>query len=388
MIPGAGPDRDDRPLVLHLLTRFQRGGSEAKTLSQIEGLEGYRFIVGHGPDPDPEQVRRLERLGVRSHEFTALRHWRPISNLRAVRQLRGYLRSRPVDLLHTHQTEAGLVGRLAAAYAGGPAVVHTVHGSPFTPDHPAAVRWMLRLGERIAAGRSDRIVVNSARLRDEYLGLGIGRRGQYRVIPSGVDLDRFADAEPAADVAELPGPVVVYAGRLVSGKGLEELLAAAERLREEGIEFTLVIMGEGPLRTELVSEGRRRRIDRTVRFLGFREDVPRVLAASDLFVLPSHREGTPRVISEAMAAGLPVVATRVGGIGDQVRDGVEGRLVLPGDVRVLTRRLAELLRDPDLRRRMGKAARRRSNHFSVEETIEMTEGLYAEVLERDDRGDR
>ncbi len=393
--PAATPDGAPRPRVLHLLTRLQRGGSEAKTLAQIEALEGYRFVVGHGPQaPDPGALDRVRAAGAEAHEFSRLRHRAPLSNLAAIAQVRRWLRRRPVDLVHTHQTEAGIVGRFAADFAGGPRVIHTVHGTPFTGDRSAAVKAVLLAAERAAARRCDRIAVNAAALRDEYLARGIGRPGDYAVVPSGVEIERFADARPADDLAGRPGPVAVFAGRLVEGKGLGDLLAALEAVAEgaaeeaaaeEGAGLSLLVAGEGPLGEALAAGARRRGLEGRIRLLGHREDLPRVLAAADLFVLPSWREGTPRVVTEAMAAGLPVVATRVGGVPDQVRDGEEGRLIEPGDHGALAAALAELAADPELRARMGRSARERAGRWSIEAMAERTDALYRSVLEGEGR---
>jgi glycosyltransferase involved in cell wall biosynthesis len=167
-------------------------------------------------------------------------------------------------------------------------------------------------------------------------------------------------------------------GRLADGKGFDVLLAAAESLRDGDASVCLV--GEGPLYDDLRAEIETRGLEDTVFLLGYRADVPRVLAASDVLVLPSYREGTPRVITEAMASGLPVVATNIAGIPEQVSDGESGYLIPTGDPDALAARLAELLADPALRERMGRCGVRRAERFSVEAMVEAADELYADLL--------
>ncbi|MDL0128081.1 glycosyltransferase family 4 protein [Halobacterium salinarum] len=368
----------ERPRVFHLITRLLKGGAEAKTIATVRGLDDYEFTVGYGAEYDQDQVDLLERNGIETERFSLIRHYNPVTTVPAVLSLARYLRREEFDIVHTHSTEAGIIGRFAAALAGVPHVVHTVHGVPFADDRNGVLNRFVLACERRAATYTDRIVTNADVIADEYLERGIGTRDQYTTVYSGVDLDGFADAEPAED---LPGerPRVVMVGRLADGKGHEVLLDAVESLKD--FQGSVCIVGDGPLSDSLEVQIDERGLAEDAFLTGFRDDVPRVLAASDVLVLPSFREGTPRVITEAMASGLPVVATDIAGIPEQVEDGENGYLVSTGDSGALAERLEELLADGELRERMGARGLERAEQFSVEAMVEELGEVYQERLQ-------
>jgi len=374
-------DRDggdaDRPQVFHLITRLLRGGAEAKTIETVLGLDEYAFAVGHGAAYDSDQVARLKSAGVETVRFRSIRHYNPITAGPAVVAVARELRRRDPDVVHTHSTEAGIIGRFAAALSGVPAVVHTVHGVPFAADRSTALNRFVLACERRAARHTDRIVANGDAIAEEYLDLSIGRPGQYVTVYSGIDVERFRMADPAMD---LPGerPRIAMVGRFVEGKGFEVLLDAVERLDNE---CSVALVGDGPLADDLAASVEARGLEDVVSLLGYREDVPNVLAASDVLALSSYREGTPRVITEAMAVGLPVVATDIAGIPEQVDNGRSGYLVSTGDPDALADRLSDLLANPERRRAFGEAARERANRFSVERMLSDLDGVYQSVLE-------
>ena len=367
----------ERPKVFHLITRLLKGGAEAKTIATVLGLDDYEFTVGYGESYDDDQVDRLERNGVHTKRFPLIRHYNPVTTIPAVFSVAWYLRQNEFDIVHTHSTEAGIIGRFAAALAGIPHIVHTVHGVPFADDRNTVLNRFVLECERIAARYTDTIVTNADVIAEEYLERGIGNSEQYTTIYSGVDLARFREAAPAAN---LPGnrPRVVMVGRLADGKGFELLIEAADELRDQEASFCLV--GEGPLYEALDEKIKARDLSDQVFLMGYRDDVPEVLAASDILVLPSYREGTPRVITEAMASGLPVVATDIAGIPEQVADGVSGYLISTGDVSALTNALNTLLSDRQLRERMGEKGQKRAEKLSVNAMLDDLDELYSLLL--------
>jgi glycosyltransferase involved in cell wall biosynthesis len=369
---------DGQPRIFHLITRLLKGGAEAKTIATVLGLDEYQFTVGYGAAYDQEQVDRLETAGIDTQRFPLLRHYNPATAVPAVASLAWYLRRENFDIVHTHSTEAGIVGRFAAALAGVPNIVHTVHGVPFAEDRNDFLNRFVLSCERQAAKYTDCIVTNADVIADEYLDRGIGTPDQYTTVYSGVNLDAFADAEPAKN---LPGkrPRVVMVGRLADGKGHGVLLDAVESMGDW--DGSVCIVGDGPLYDDLKAEISERGLADRVFLTGFRNDMPNVLAASDALVLPSFREGTPRVITEAMASGLPVVATDIAGIPEQVIEGENGYLVSTGGGQALRERLEELLADSDLRARMGERGLDRIEEFSVETMIEELDYVYEELLE-------
>lgn len=368
---------DGRPRVFHCITRLLKGGAEAKTIETVLGLDGYDFTVGYGASADRRQVDSLRNSGITVKQFPWMRHYNPVTTLPAVLSLTKYLREERYDIVHTHSTEAGIIGRFAAALSGTPHIVHTVHGIPFTEDRHSVVNRFVLECERLAAKLTDRIVTNADSIARDYVDRQIGSPDQYTTIYSGVTIDSFRDADPATD---LPGsrPRVVMVGRLVEGKGFDVMLDAIESLHAEDV--TVCLVGEGPLYSSLSTEVTERGLTDDVFLTGYRDDVPRVLAASDILVLPSFREGTPRVITEAMASTLPVIATTVAGIPEQVEDGESGFLVSPGDADELARRLDELLANAELRKRMGRNGFERVEPFSIEAMLDDIDTLYSGLL--------
>jgi glycosyltransferase involved in cell wall biosynthesis len=368
----------DQPTVFHLITRLLNGGAEGETLKLVQGVEDYSAILGYGSDALPERVREFRDAGAETHQFGLMMHYNPITAPLAVASVATFLRGRDVDIVHTHSTEAGIIGRFAAAMVDGPKVVHTVHGVPFSEDRNRLLNRFVLSAERFTARYSDRILTNTDRIRDDYLRRGIGVREQYRTIHSGIDIEQFSEADPANDIdADIVRVVMV--ARLAEGKGFDVLLDAAEELREM---VHVYIAGDGPLEERIETEIEDRGLGDAVSLLGFRRDIPAVLAASDILVLPSYREGMPRVVTEAMATGLPVVATNIAGIPDQVVDGETGYLIPTGDARALAERVRRLATRPDLRKRMGEAGHRRaSENFSATEMVDRTQSVYKELLE-------
>jgi len=312
--------------------------------------------------------------------FGLIRHYDPASLTLSCLQVYRYLKAGRFDIVHTHSTEAGIIGRIAARWAGTPAIVHTIHGIPFTEQRNLFLRSFLLLMERLAASWTTRLIANADAIRSAYLKAGVGYSEQIVTIRSGIDLERFASAAPMD--LDLPRGTfkVLMVARLTKGKGFRELLEAAKQLIKELPEVVFFIAGEGPLRTSLATQISREALTDRVRLLGYQPDLAGLMKAVDLFVLPSYREGTPRVISEAMAAGLPVVATCVDGIPEQVEHGVNGLLVEPRQARPLVEAILDLARDEGLRRRMGEAGRKRAEAYSMDTMVAAIDQLYQELL--------
>jgi glycosyltransferase involved in cell wall biosynthesis len=365
-----------RPRVLHLITRWLKGGAEAKTRAQLAGLrDDYAFVVAHGAEHDPGARARLEaETGVACRTVPALQHYAPHRIPQALRQVRRLVDDVDPDLVHLHSTEAGAVGRWALRRREVP-MVYTLHGMPFGPNRVWPLRAFVRFTERRLAPHTDRFAANAQAIVDTYLEAGVGHPDQYEVVYSGVDLDGLAAADPAE---ALPGsaPRVLFAGRLAEGKGTLRLARALERLRGgAGPDPSLLVAGSGPRADDLDALGHD-----WLHRLGYRDDLPSVMKACDVLALPSDHEGTPRVVTEAMACELPVVASRVGGIPEQVDDGESGLLVDPCDEDQLVDALATVLADETRRRAFAKRARAAVDRFSVETMLAGTDDLYREVL--------
>ncbi|MDQ7849471.1 MAG: glycosyltransferase family 4 protein [Armatimonadota bacterium] len=299
----------------------------------------------------------------------------PWGDTRALVQLVRILRQGRFNLLHANSTKAGLMVRAAAALvARDTPVVFTAHGWAFTEGRPDPIRKVLAYLERWAAARTSAIICVSEYDRALAARLAVADLSRMRVIYNGVDpssFDRLPRKSPHNGRL-----LIVMVGRLRAPKDPFTLVEAVRLV--PGAE--LVIVGGGPMRRRVEALARRKGLGERVRVLGFREDVTRLLADADVFALPTYWEGMPLAVIEAMMAGLPVIASRVGGIPEAVQDGVTGLLVPPRRADLLAQAL-ETLRDPELRSRMGEEARRVARErFTVSRMTQETLAVYEELL--------
>ena len=375
--------------ILHLITRLDRGGSATNTLLTVAGfpsLFGQSLIYGRTRE-FPQLALNL-RQQVEMMELPDLvRSPSPLKDLVAFWKIYRLLRRGRFDLIHTHTSKAGLLGRIAARLAGVPHIVHTPHGQAFNGYAGRMLTALFVLLERWAATFTDRIIgLTDQEIRDN-LERRIGRPEQFVSIPSGIDLKRFErrEREPADVKASLglspSSRLIGSVGRLDPVKGHTYLLDAFAVLAPRFPDLHLALVGDGELLPELRCRAQQAGLTDRVLFLEWREDVPDLLLAFDLFVFPSLSEGMGRGLVEAMAAGLPIVATRVCSIPEVLAEGEAGCLVEPGSALALARGIETLLLDPELRSRLAKAARERAQSYSVETMLQKIEAVYQGLLE-------
>jgi len=369
-----------RPRVLLLVTLAEWGGAQ-HIVSRLARCFDARYTLSVACAPDGELVTRLLDQGIRVvtiPEFVRNPHpWRDVL---ALWRLLRIMRRERFDLVHAHGTKAGLLGRLAARIAHVPVVLFTAHGWAFTEGRADWKRRLLALVERVAARWSTRIVCVSAHDRRLAQEFGVGGQTQLVVIRNGIN----ALPPPRGDgdavrrsLGVKEPPLIVSVGRLASQKDPMTLLRAAQRLTAG----TVMLVGDGPLRAAADRFVREHGLQDRVVMPGMRTDVARILGVADVFALASRWEGLPLAIIEAMMAGLPVVATRVGGVPELVDDGVTGLIVPPGDSDALASALKRLMGDPELRRRMGQAGRERAlRYFAEDRMTSETEKLYEDLL--------
>ncbi len=356
-----------RVRVLHVITRLDAGGAAMNTILSAELLraQGFDATIFHGRthDPDGRIAADLARRGLTAVGEPALvREVSPLRDLRAVLSLRRYLRAQPHDLVHTHQSKGGAVGRVAARLAGLP-VVHTAHGHIFYGYFSPVRTWVfVKLEQWLARISGTLISLTDAETADG-LARGIGRPEQYRTVPSGVPLAQFRNLSRADGLAfrqawGIPGEALVYVsvGRLTAVKGFDLLLRAFAGLEQAAVPPWLVLVGEGEERAALEALAGALGVAGRTRFIGQLADVRPALAAADVFVLASRNEGMGRALVEAMAAGLAVIGTRVGGVPEVVRAGETGLLAEPESVPALRAAMQACAASPARRLALGVAA--------------------------------
>ena len=390
--------------VVHIITRLDQGGSAENTFLTVSGLDGGRYDVmllrglsreSRMGSLEAEVVeRRLEeasRRGVRVVTIPDLvRSVSPLRDLRAFVRIWNILRGEKPQIVHTHTSKAGFLGRWAAFLAGVPHIVHTPHGHVFWGYFaPVKTAFFIFL-EKVSAFVTRRIITLTDQERKDHLSVGVGRQGKFRTVHSGVRLEGFL--RPSVDPAEMrirlgipvDALVIGSVGRLIPVKGHIHLVEAVTSVMAERPGALLVFLGEVELRESLQRRASELGILDAVRFLGWRPDVGDVMAAFDIFAFPSLNEGMGKALVEAMAAGKPVVASRVSGTADLVVHGQNGFLVPPERPEALAARLQFLAANPEARRAMGEAGRRMSAAYSAEAMVEKIDRLYGEILE--DRG--
>ena len=375
--------------VLHVITRLTLGGSAENTVASIVGLNGAGYDCALAVSFRESEATVLDdarRRGVRLLDVPALgRELAFLSDLLALRQLLRIIADERPAIVHTHTSKAGFIGRLAARIARVPAVIHQPHGHIFYAYYGRALTAFYIALERRAAAWSDRIITLTERGTEEHLARAIGRRAQFVTVPSGVPVDRLRSTAPPRAVARAhlalpPGAFVIAAvGRFVPVKGFDLLVEALPAVVAEVGSARLLLVGDGPERGPLEARAARLGVAGRVHVTGAVADVAPCLAAADVVAVPSRNEGMGRVVVEAMALGLPVVGTAVGGIPAVIVEGECGRLVPPGDVPALARALADLGRDEGLRRGLGEAALRRAAEFSTAVADAAMRAVYDEL---------
>ena len=374
--------------VLHIITRLEQGGAPAALIELLRRTNPHVFdislVVGKADDPERElSIPDLE-LGVPVSVVSSLRRKiHPLRDLISLFRLIRIIQSGSFRIVHTHTSKAGILGRLAAALCRVPVIIHSSHGNILEGYFSSSATAAFSLFERVAALLSDRIICLTQREIEQYLAAGIGKRDQYVYIYNGIDIDLFdrraGDREKIRKALGYTDDNIVClsAGRLVPIKGQSDLLNGFAQAHAKNPQLRLVITGEGELRGQLEAESRSLGIDCVCVFLGWREDVPELLDATDLFVLSSHNEGLGLAIIEAMAKRLPVVSTKVGGVPEVVDDGRTGMLVPSHRPDCIGKAILRLSQNPSLAQKMGRAGYARARKlFSIKGTVDRTEALY------------
>jgi glycosyltransferase involved in cell wall biosynthesis len=340
------------------------GGPAALIVQLLDGLPDQELLTGEVVEGEADHLALRAPQTLFSRVPGLGRSPRPGDDLRALAFLVGELRRRRPDVIHTHTAKAGTLGRVAARLAGVPAIVHTFHGHLLHGYFSPRLARTVALTERTLARRTDRIVAVGEQVRDDLLAAGIGRAGQYVVIPPGVSVPRPPSRDHARAALGLsPGsPVVATVGRLIAIKRPDRLLGVARLLPD----VTFLVAGEGPLLEQTLQSA-----PDNVRFLGWRSDVEVVHAAADVALLTSDNEGMPVSLIEAALCGTPAVSTDVGSAREVVTGEVTGR-----DAGALAAAVRRVLLDPDLGERARRQAQQR---FSVAAMAQAHATLYDEV---------
>jgi glycosyltransferase involved in cell wall biosynthesis len=375
--------------ITHVITRLIIGGAQENTLSSVLGLRqkpGFEVQLLSGPSTGPEGS--LESCDPQLVTIPALvRPIHPTKDSLALRQLEAHFRRTKPDIVHTHSGKAGILGRLAAARAGVPIVVHTIHGPSFGNFQNPLANVLFRATERRAGRVTTHFVTVAEAMTEQYLAAGIGRREQYTKIFSGFNLLPYLSApnNPAlrTELGIAPDDLVVgKIARLFKLKGHDDLFRVAPEIVRRHPKVKFLFVGDGEWRAKFENKARALGLEKYFVFAGLipPSDVPRYVGIMDVLVHLSLREGLPRALPQALAGAKPVIAYDCDGAREVCLEEKTGFLLRPGDLTGLTEKLSRLLDSAPLRERLGQSGREfvREN-FSVERMADQLAALYLKL---------
>ncbi len=377
--------------VIHIITLLELGGAQQNTLFTVRHLNPEKYdvglIAGSGGILDEEagKIAHVRTIFVKN----LVRPIRPWQDCKAIWDLAAILRREKPDIVHTHSSKAGIIGRIAAKIAGVEKIVHSVHGFGFNPRQKFFVRWLFIILEKWIAHFTDCLIAVSQDNIQTGLAKGIGKPEQYRLIRSGVDIDQIKDQAQKTNLVELRenlkiAPqmhIAVNIGPFKIQKNPLGFLDFAKIALQKLPNLTFLMVGDGGLRPQLEQKLRDLKLQDKVRLLGWRRDIPSLLALADCLVMTSLWEGLPRASVEALILGKPVFAYAVDGQRDIIQNGFNGYIVEPGQNETLAEKLAQTLRDPKELEKLKKNAQKTIDiSFNIHHMVRQQEELYSSLL--------
>lgn len=373
--------------LLYVITKLELGGAQKQLLSLAKGLDRQRFNIFLYTAWDGLLISDFLSLD----DVTIIRSRyleRPINlikDLLALIEIYRFIKKNKIDIVHTHSSKAGILGRLAARLARARIIIHTVHGWSFNDYQPWFLRKIYIALERLACASTDKLIVVSE--YDKQIGINnrIGRKDNYTCIRYGIDYQEFKDSKEQ----DLRGELKINKDSLIVGniscfksqKSPQDFIKLAYLVNQVIPNTKFILVGDGFLRCRIEKLINKLNLQDKVILAGWRRDIPRILSTIDVFVLTSLWEGLPITVLEAMAANLAVIATNTGGVGEVILDEDTGFLVSPGDVQGLSRKLINLLRDKNLRKTVGQRAKEcLGSNFTVGNMAKNTQDLYDQLI--------
>ena len=378
--------------VINPITRLIVGGAQETVIETCACINKDRFetqiVAGPQTGPEGELISEVKKRQIPLTLIPELvREINPVKDFIAAYKLVKLFKREQPHIVHTHSSKTGIIGRWAARLAGVPVIVHTVHGWGHHPYQQPLIQKIYIFAEQKTVPFTDKLIAVSTLNVDKGLKDHIGTREKYVVIHSCINLDDFS--RPKVDPLSLrkalgidaASPVVGTVSRLSHQKNPLDFVRMAAQVKKEIPTAQFLFVGDGPLRAETEALIRELHLEQDIILAGLRMDVPDLLHAMDIFALTSLWEGLPRVIPQAMIAGLPVVANNVDGNAEIIRDGVNGFLTPPGDISLMAERIVRLLKDQPLKQAIVAQGRETAaQEFSLHDMVKKIETLYDELL--------
>ena len=382
--------------VAHIIARMITGGADENTLFTIQGLDKDRYEVDliMGEEFDESIFDKVKNNNFNIIQIKGLK-WKlnflydPIVLIKLIKMMR----KNHYDIVHTHTTKAGILGRIAARIAGVPVIVHGLHGSTFEAFDSGLLNWLLFLFERLTGRFTDAYISVSRVLSEKYIERGIGKKENYHTVYSGMELEVFYGARGKIDCRKKQKELGIDSGDFVIGnvarletrKGHKFLIDAFKKVIKErkGCPLKLLIIGEGNKRENLESYVKEANLEKKVIFTGYRKDVEELMAIMDIFVLTSLREGLPRVLVQAAAVGMPLIAFNVDGVPEIIRDNHNGFLVRARDVGQLANRIEKYIDKKELVLLHGQKGREFiKDKWFIEDMVDKIDKIYQSLIWR------
>ena len=379
--------------ITHVITRLIVGGAQENTVATVLGLRqkpGVEVDLISGPTTGAEGS--LETKFSRTPDILSVvpelvRPVHPLKDFLALQKLENIFREQKPDIVHTHSGKAGILGRHAAKNAGVPVSIHTIHGPSFGNFQNGLSNFIFTAAERRAVRVTDHFIVVADAMKTQYLAAGIGRPEQYTKIFSGFELEPFLTAKNNLELRKKLGLqpddfVVGTIARLVKLKGHDDLFAVAPKLVHQNPKIKFLLVGDGEFRARFENLAQSLGLEKNFIFIGLVApgEVPQFVGIMDALVHLSLREGLPRALPQALAAGKPVIAYDCDGAREVCLDGQTGFLIQPGDLKNLTEKIIQLANDSALRGKFGQFGSDfvREN-FSVEQMVDSIYNLYLKL---------
>lgn len=381
--------------VLHIITRLIIGGAQENTLWTVKGLmklDRYDVKLISGPPLGPEGslAEEAKKDGVYLIIFPQLRRAiNPFLDVMSLLKLYRFIKKERIQIVHTHSSKAGILGRLAAKAAGVPVIIHTIHGLPFHPYQNRAVNWLYRKLERLAGSWTTKIITVSDAMLEGACSAGVAPREKFVTIYSGIETEKFVDLKCDVNAIKarlgipVNAPVVGKIARLFPLKGHEYLMQAAPLIVKEFPDVRFLLIGDGILKEGLMNEAKRLGILDNFIFAGLipPDDIPPLIYAMDVLVHTSLREGLARAIPQAFLCAKPVVTFDIDGAREVVKDGKTGYIIAPKDTKALAEKVIVLLKDRAKAAQFGEEGKRiAAPLFGVDTMVERIDALYRELI--------
>lgn len=390
----------NRTKVVHIITKLDLGGAQQNTLFTVAHLARSRYdpvLISGTNGLLVEDAKKLDDVKV--YLLTELvREIRPIKDLIALFKIRNILKELKKDnvkeesesnsqiIVHTHSVKAGVLGRWAAYMAGVKIIISSIHGFSFNDYQPSLVRAFYIYLEKLTSIITTKFVAVSNADIEKGIRNKIFTKDKVRLIRSGIDISRFMNKNhnrlrKRKELGiEVEIPVVAMIACFKPQKSPLDFVKVAKIISDEIPDACFLIVGDGVIRSKIENLIEKISMEDKIILLGWRRDIPEILSCIDILVLTSLWEGLPRVFPQAMASGIPVVATEVDGAPEAIKNGVTGFLLQPRDIKGMAERIISLIRNPDRAREMGEEGRKSVGEFDIWKMVEQQEELYTSLL--------